>query len=334
MDSQSRSRFPNRSQSNSRRDSIRNSGIWGFADLVLVSIATIATLGLALAYGEQGGPAALRVPLGFLFVFFLPGYALTSMLFPRRRSEHVRSERFTVTGLERLVISIGMSLVLVPLVSLGLVLLSQPITLESVLLTVGSLTVAAVVVAVIRRLSLPSQERFAVSVENTLGRGVDYASVSPVNLILVIVIAIAAGGIGAAVLTADSDDSYTEFALLSADDDGELHPSDYPSELTLNESELFHTDVTNNEHRTVEYTLVVVLEQIDTQGNTIERSELDRQTFVMEHGEQVLQEHEVTPTFAGDDLRLSYLLYAGEPPEEPTLSDAYRSTHLTVTVSE
>lgn len=334
MDSQDRSRFPNRSQSSSRRDGVQNSDVWVFTDLVLVSVATVATIALALRYGEQGGPGALRIPLGFLFVFFLPGYALTSALFPRRSSESSRSERLRVAGLERVVISIGMSLVLVPLASLGLVLLSRPITLESVLLTVGGLTIGGVLVAVIRRLSLPSHERFAVSFENTLRPGVDYASVSPVNLVLTIVIVLAAGGIGAAIVTSDTDESYTEFAIVGSDDEGELHPSDYPSELTVNESVTVHTDVTNNEHRTVEYTLVVVLEELDTTGDTIERSELDRQTFTVEHGEQIVHEHELTPTFAGDDLRLSYLLYAGDPPEVPTLSNAYLSTHLTVTVSE
>jgi len=43
--------------------------------------------------------------------------------------------------------------------------------------------------------------------------------------------------------------------------------------------------------------------------------------------------HEVTPTMTGENLRLAYLVYEGDPPQNPTTENAYRHVHVWVNVT-
>ena len=86
-----------------------------------------------------------RVVLGFVVILLVPGYALTSVLFPGTGD---------VDDVERLVLSIGLSVVTVPL--LGLALNYTPWGLGAVPMTLGLwlVTMSAVIAALHRRRSL------------------------------------------------------------------------------------------------------------------------------------------------------------------------------------
>lgn len=304
-------------------------------DLVVVTLVTAATVGLAVYYGEQGGPAPLRVPLGFLFIFFIPGYALVSALFPRGGAlDNGITNGLLLSPLERIVLSVGLSLALVPLVGLGLTLVSQPLGLRSVLFSLGSLTVGGVTVAAIRRFRTPARERFHVTPVRALSRTVRYSTANAVNLLLVFAIALAVAGIGVAVLDSGDGDRYTELSILGEDEDGELGVDNLPAEITVEEPEPLHVTVTNHEHEAVDYTVVVLLQELDENGNVVESDELDRFVFALAHGDQLVHEHEVEPTLTGDNLRLTYLLYTNGAHENPTLENAEQSVHITVNVVE
>ena len=304
-------------------------------DLVVVTVATGVTVGLAVYYGEQGGPAALRIPLGFLFIFFVPGYALVSALFPRDVAfENHATNGLLPTPLERIVLSVGLSLTLVPLVGLGLTLVSQPLGPRSILLSLGAVTLAGVAIAAIRRFRTLPHERFHVTPVRALSLTFQYSTANAVNLLLVFAIALTVAGIGVAVVDSGDGDSYTELFILGEDEDGELGVDGLPAEISTEEPEPLHVTVTNHEHDTVEYTVVVLLQELDENGNVVESDELERFGFELTHGDQIVHEHEVEPTKTGDDLRLTYLLYANGGHESPTLENAYRSVHLPVDVEE
>jgi peptidoglycan/LPS O-acetylase OafA/YrhL len=112
-------------------------GIW----LWLVLGLAAASAALALLAAEP--PLLyLRYVLGTLFVLFLPGYALVEALYPRGDE---------LSPLERLALSIGLSLAVVPLV--GLVLNYTPfgIRLEPVVASLAALTAALAVYAAYRK---------------------------------------------------------------------------------------------------------------------------------------------------------------------------------------
>ena len=82
----------------------------------------------------------------------------------------------------------------------------------------------------------------------------------------------------------------------------------------------------------VSYTVVVQLERVGADGAVVDRIELDRLSATVAPGERWTRQHEVTPTTTGEDLRLSYLLFVGDAPADPTREDARHATHVWVTV--
>src|SRR3990170_4528829 len=77
-------------------------------DLVLVTLCSLALLAVVAAMPSLG---PLRIILGLPFVLFLPGYALMAALFPRKDD---------VDAIERIAISLGLSIAVVPLIGLAL----------------------------------------------------------------------------------------------------------------------------------------------------------------------------------------------------------------------
>lgn len=106
---------------------------WVTVALTLVSVAAVLLI-------KGGALMPIRYALGALIILFMPGYALVEVLYPRGDE---------LTPLERLAVSIGLSLAVVPLV--GLVLNYTPwgirfgpIVASDSILILALLTVAAV----------------------------------------------------------------------------------------------------------------------------------------------------------------------------------------------
>jgi hypothetical protein len=57
---------------------------------------------------------------------------------------------------------------------------------------------------------------------------------------------------------------------------------------------------------------------------------MDTVTPAVEDGETWEQSHTTRPAMTGDNIRLTYLLYVGNPPAEttPQADSAYRSVHI------
>lgn len=82
--------------------------------------------------------------------------------------------------------------------------------------------------------------------------------------------------------------------------------------------------------------MVIQLERFESRSaaEIIERDKLDQADKRLEHEEVWHSKHEITPTMTGENLRLTYLLYKGDPPEEPTKENSYRDLHLWITVED
>jgi len=83
-----------------------------------------------------------RYAVGSLFVLYLPGFALIEALYPKRED---------LEPLERLALSIGLSLALVPLVGLVLNYTPWGIRLDPIFVSLAFLTIALGTVAVARK---------------------------------------------------------------------------------------------------------------------------------------------------------------------------------------
>jgi len=337
--------------SRSRQSALSAFGSAVPVDLVLVVVVTLTTLVVAFGFDSAGSP--LRVALGLVFVLFSPGYALVSVLFPTDGDAQEApwfvpnassEETIEISGTERVVLSLGLSVAVVPLV--GLVLNFTPWGIErlSVLLVVALLTLLLTVVAAFRRWQYPPYERFRIGTGAWLSDGLDWAvdtgslTETALNVALVFGLVLAASGVVFVIAAPKQGEQFTEFYLLTEDpESGELVADGYPRELTAGEEVPLVVGLTNDEHRTVNYTVVVELQQVAVEsGNVsvVEETRLHRFVATVRHNETWQRPHTVQPGMTGDRLRLTYLLYEGSPPESPTADNAYRTVHIWVNVSE
>lgn len=121
------------------------------AEFLILIVLAMTAAGAAFA----GAPSLIRIPLGLIFVLFLPGYALTASLFPARNGPD---------SLERIALSCGLSLATTPLVALGIEYTPWRLHLTSILTGLLVVTMIASLIMVLRRLRLAPAERYAVDI--------------------------------------------------------------------------------------------------------------------------------------------------------------------------
>ena len=119
---------------------------WFWSLVVLVAAALI----LALAVPPEPPLLYLRYAIGSLFVLYLPGSALIEALYPEREG---------LSQLERLALSIGLSLALVPLVGLVLNYTPWGIRLAPVTASLALLTILLGLVGSYRKSRILALER-------------------------------------------------------------------------------------------------------------------------------------------------------------------------------
>lgn len=328
-------------------------------DLAAVAILGVWTVGTGLGLGPGG---AVRAVLGFLAVLLAPGYALVSALFPRRRgapglfpeigrgggSDTVPGdgagdspETGAVTVVERLVLAVGLSVCLVPLIGLGVHFGPVEIRSETFLGAVGTATVTLAAVAAVRRFLVPPDVRFtpryAGVASDAWGHLERDGSGSVPTLLLVVGLVVAVGGIGVAVVDTESGERFTEFSLTTQDPEtGESVAGGYPEEIAYGETGAVQVGIANEEGETMQYTVAVYLQSFDGSGAVGETHRLDTFAVTVEHGESVELDHEISPEMAGEDLKVSYHLYVGTPRVhgEPRPEESYRTVHFWIDVPE
>ena len=108
-----------------------------------------ATVLIVFVVPEDASPLIyVRYVLGAIFVLWLPGYVLVKALFPKEKVELKTTANLDIV--ERVALSIGLSLALVPLVGLLLNYTLWGIRLIPIVLSLFALTVAFATVAVAR----------------------------------------------------------------------------------------------------------------------------------------------------------------------------------------
>lgn len=314
----------------------------GFAVASLLDIAVVVGIALvtyALWGSTAGWAAPLRVVLGVAFVVILPGYVVTAAMFPGhdRRTGAVTDQPSpsALSPVERLTLSVGLSVIVVPLLLLFLNFTGWGINPGPARLAMLSFTLVVGAVAAVRRLRLPAEQRFAVPV----GRLVRTArpGASRVNVVIGVLLVLSLGVAGSALVETEDSETFTEFYLLSENETGALVADDYPSELDRNETGTVHVGLANEEGRTMNYTVVVEVQEFrsgDGERLLTSRTELDRDRVTLQPGESSRTEQQFSPpaSFDGDRFRLTFLLYTGTVSETPSIDDAYRKTHIWVDV--
>ena len=328
------------------------------ADLVAVVLLVVGTDIAVLA--PIVDETFLRVVLGPPFVLFLPGYAFIAALFPERdRSittdpdtepdgdneeppERGPLPRDGIDGIERTALSFGLSIAISPLIGLILNFTPLGIRLVPVTLSISAFTLLMAGVAARRRWRLPTEERFRVTYREWYA-GLHRELLQPetqvdkvLNVILVVSLLLAVSSVAYAVMIPKQGESFTEFYLLTENESGDLVADGYPQNFTRGGNQSVIVGINNHEHQSMNYSVIVELQRVQFANNStqvLEEETLDRFSPSVESNKTWRQRHDIEPTLTGDQLRLVYLLYQGDPPSEPSVDEAYEETHLWINVT-
>lgn len=297
------------------------------ADCLLL-LLLVGTADTALV-ATPAGARPLQVAAGLLLLFFLPGYAVQAAIFPRAATagdepggENLRN---------RLALSFGTSLAVLPLVGVALDVSGVGFSPRAVVAALSGLVVVGLTAAVVRRNLVPTEERFRLRSDAWLGslslpRGGRASRIGSVVLVVVILATVTTAGL--AVTSPAGGETFTSAALLTQNESGDLVASGYPGTVPQGEAAPLVLSVENHESSVTSYTVVVQLERMGPNGTVTERAELDRLTATVGAGDRWLEPHTVRPTITGEDLRLHYLLYRGDAPAEARSATAFDSLYL------
>lgn len=306
-------------------------------DLLAVGSIALATYLAWLLPGNPLGP--FRVPVGVAFVLLAPGYVVTAALFPARESALPdpvgRLAPAHLSHLERLVCSVGLSVVTVPLVGLYLNYTMWGVTSRSVVLSLLWFVLVVGVIGALRRFARPPGERFRVPVAASLGR---LTETRRVNLVIAALFVCSVAVAGTALATSEGGERFTEFTLLSEDDEtGDLAADDYPETIAPNDSAPLYVGIRNHEGETTAYTVLAEVHRfgtIDGERQITARSRVKRLNTTLGPGAYDRTGVRVSPpaSAAGERVRVTFLLYRGDVGDIPPLGDAYRTVHVWVDV--
>ncbi|MFZ7104781.1 MAG: DUF1616 domain-containing protein [Peptococcaceae bacterium] len=248
-----------------------------------------------------------RFVIGIPFVLLFPGYALMSVLFPGK-------ERFR--GSERLFLSFGLSLAVVPLICL-LLNFTLGLTLNTVLYSLAGFTVLFSIIALFRQLSLPDNEKYCITIDFTrLGRKNILERFLSFILVLVALGTIAVLVYVIAIPKTGND--YSEFYLLNSQGVAD----EYPANLQIGETEYVIPVVINHENRQVEYRIEIRTDNGDIESVIVDATD----NFILDNDEKYEIPVSFTPQSAGEGQKIYFVLYKdGE-------SESYLELNLSINV--
>lgn len=262
----------------------------------------------------------VRIILGLPFLLFFPGYTLLAALYPKRKG---------MSGIERVALSCGLSIAIVPL--MGLILNSTPlgIRLEVILSSVASFILITSIIAWLRRKRLPEPERFSLRFPSEAPgwRGGAWDRVLSVVLVIAIL-----GALGAlyyiiaapkveleildyTIVAPEREESLTKFYILGLS--GEA--TDYPDQLVVGEGGSVIVGISNQEGETVGYRLEVRI-------NGVRNNEVG--AVVLEDEQEWQEEVSFVPQVAGENQKVEFLFY------KQGQDETYQTLHFYVDVIE
>jgi uncharacterized membrane protein len=254
--------------------------------------------------------AAARAITGLLLVFFVPGYVVLAAVFPQKDG---------LTNVERVILSLVFSVIIVGGVSFLLGYTSFGLRAAPIVACTSIFIVGGSISAYVRRRSLSSERRFAVSVPRVSDVRRAIPRWGPTErldktLVLVLLVVLVASLVATGYLIATPiGGAYSELYLLGSSGKA----SEYPTNLTVNQTTNVTVGVVNHENANANYTLVV----------TLDNATVATRSFSLANNEQWENSVAITPDRTGQDMKLSFLLY------EDNNAAPLETTHLWVNVT-
>lgn len=212
-----------------------------YLDLLLVLLVNIACL-----VGIQLANPAYQTIIEFILILFLPGYALISMVYPRK---------YGLSSIERVVYSIASSIAITTMVGLILNYGGYGVVIDPILYALSGLTVIFLILTFLRRALTREEHRFSIDFSGSLFSLAKWflgGSNTEKLLSLVLVISLVLM-VSITYITANPlEETYTDFYVLGADG----NPVN-PINLTSGESDNLTISIINQENKRTDYRLLV-----------------------------------------------------------------------------
>jgi uncharacterized membrane protein len=259
---------------------------------------------------------AVREFLGLPLVLFLPGYSLIAALFPAKSD---------LDGIERIALSFGLSIAVVPLIGLGLNYTPWGIRLVPILICLSVFTLIMCGLAYLRRAKLSETEAFVVPFRETaVSLKTDILNKPATKLdraltvVLVLSILLSVTTLIYVIVTPKEGEHFTEFYILGPGGKAD----NYTTKYVLGQSGTAIVGVVNHEYRPVNYTLELRLE-----NKSLPLPE-NQKYINLANNETWEEPVTFTPPFEGRNMKLEFLLFNETGGNVP-----YRDLHLWIDVN-
>ncbi|MFO7618477.1 MAG: DUF1616 domain-containing protein [Thermoplasmata archaeon] len=225
---------------------------------LIITIALSIIAGLSTQIFQEGSMA--RILLALPLLLFLPGYSLISMLYPGRCNQKGKSDENNqkprnLDNVERVVFSIGLSVVLVSLLGLALNYIAT-ITLAPILVSLIGVTVSCSLIAWYLRIQLPDGERFRFSfLLSNKTKEAAYQDRRFAAFLVCCIVLVASLLVYLMANPADNS-AYSKFYLL--DQYGQL--TSLPNNLTVNQTGIIIISIHNLEQETTDYRILAEID--------------------------------------------------------------------------
>lgn len=283
-------------------------------DLILVASGVLLTnLFVFLPFLNT---VELRIPFGMMMALFLPGYALVAALFPGKDD---------ISGTERFVYSIGLSVALVPFIGYGLLYTTWGMNVGPLMVSISALILIMCAVAFIRRYRLPEGNAFSFSFSSVYRSPVNFLSgkrsrlESALRVFMLISVLISALTVAYVIVNPKPGVGFTEFYILGPDG----FSRGYPTSLNISDSGTVIVGVANHEERAVDYRLEVLLD-----GKPLPLQP-EEESIRLENDERWERNVSFTPDTSGTGMKLQFLLY-----KDADFSEPYRELYLWMNVQD
>jgi len=258
---------------------------------ILIAIVAI-TLILFPVIAFTTGP--LRIALGLLFIIFFPGYTLLSALFPKQGD---------LGNVERLALSLGLSIAVVPLIGLILNFTPWGIQLYPIAISIAIFIIVTSGVGWYRQRKLPEANRFSITIKASLPNWTGMNKLDKgLSISLAVAIVAALACLGYVVATPKKNEKFTEFYVLNIEGKAE----DYPSQVTLGEPVNIIIGVINNEHEPASYRVSIAIDGVE-----------NSQVYIgtLAHEEKWEERVSFIPQVVGKNSKVEFHLYKNSDTE-------------------
>jgi uncharacterized membrane protein len=255
----------------------------------------------------------VRTLLTYPLVLFFPGYSLIAALFPKKND---------LGGVERIALSFGLSIAIVPLLGFGLNYSPWGIRLIPILITIVLFTLSMCLIAIYRRNNLPESQSYSVHFNTFFHSFCTELIIIPQSrkekiliVTLVISILLSAAFVTYFIINPIHNDKFTEFYILGP---GAI-ADEYPTDLVFGNFDTLIVGVVNHEYKVMNYTIALELDNESLLREPIK--------ITLAHNETWEEKVEFVPDKIGKGMKLQFLLF-----NENNRIVPYREVHLYIDV--